>query len=58
MNYKDAKIKTQDKYIVSGGYRVINTVTEDYESALNEFLNRIKHTKPLSGAIIEFEHRE
>ena len=39
-------------YHVFGGYRTETTFTESYEEALQDFLSRIRHTKPKTNARI------
>lgn len=46
----------EDKYLVSGGYLLNDFKTEDYNEALESFLKRVKHTKPLTGSIIQLYH--
>lgn len=40
------------EYRVSGGYKIDSYVTDDFTDALEEFLNRVRFTKPFSNTII------
>ena len=40
------------EYRVSGGYKIATYVTDDFTDALEEYLNRVRFTKPFSGAVI------
>ncbi len=46
----------EDLYLVTGGYEIDDFKTDDYSEALKVFLNRIKHTKPLTGSTIQIYH--
>ena len=45
-------------YWVTGGYLVEPYRTADYSDALDEYLRRIKLTKPFTDCVIEFYSRE
>lgn len=44
------------KFVVTGGAFTDTYVSENYGDALDNFLTRVRHTKPLSGCVIEFWH--
>lgn len=46
----------EDSYLVTGGYLIEDFKTEDYNEAMKAFLNRIRHTKPLTGSTIQIYH--